>query len=351
MGRGADVQAPPDPYAEIRVRGIGALRGANYWSKRPITRLDLSIGAFEECSSAEVPGVTERLIAALPGLHEHRCSIGEPGGFITRLQRGTYVPHILEHVALELQRALGHHVGYGRTRGGDAAGEYTVVFEHRHEATGMRAAALALDVVQQAFAGTLTSAGHAIAELQMLAGTPDVPPLSPHIACAVSGGPARTALRLDIARRLNSTAGLIVEVNPAVVLHAGLPYATSDLVVLTDDPLIGIPERYQDDERRWRLLSVFADAVPRHGVVIAPAQRSAIHVSTHAIGARLAVFSGADAIRGSARRQACALAWVRGDVIHVEHGGLIVHEEARRFELAADVQAAAALAQLLHALR
>src|SRR5688500_18975166 len=134
---------------------LHATRGANYWSRLAITRMDLTVGAYEDISSADVPGVTSALVAAMPGLRDHRCSIGEPGGFIIRLKRETYLPHIVEHVALELQGMIGHDVGYGRTRGGDAPGEYTLIFEHLHEAVGLRAAALALDTVQGAFAGTL----------------------------------------------------------------------------------------------------------------------------------------------------------------------------------------------------
>ena len=163
---GGDV---PDPSVEIRMTALHATRGANYWSRRPVTRLDITTGVYDDLSSAHVPGVTASLVAAMPGLVEHRCSIGERGGFITRLRRGTYAPHIIEHVALELQSLIGHDVGYGRTRGGDVHGEYTIVFEHVSDVVGVRAAALALDVVQRAFAGTLDSVEPALAELRALA--------------------------------------------------------------------------------------------------------------------------------------------------------------------------------------
>src|SRR6476469_11259292 len=136
---------------------LHATRGANYWSRMPITRMDLTIGAYEDISSADVPGFTQSLVAAMPGLRDHRCSIGEPGGFLIRLKRGTYCAHVVEHVALELQGMIGHEVGYGRTRGRDTPGEYTLIFEHLNEAVGLRAAALALEIVQSGFAGTLES--------------------------------------------------------------------------------------------------------------------------------------------------------------------------------------------------
>ena len=143
------------PATEIQLTGLHSLRGANFWSQRPVTRLDLVVGRYDDISSADVPGVLDSLRRAMPGLIEHRCSIGQRGGFLQRLARGTYAPHIIEHVALELQVMAGLQVGYGKTRGGDAPGEYTVVFEHRHEQAGLRAGALALEIVQRAFGGTL----------------------------------------------------------------------------------------------------------------------------------------------------------------------------------------------------
>ncbi|HKP77026.1 MAG TPA: hypothetical protein VJT67_15955, partial [Longimicrobiaceae bacterium] len=106
----------PDPYAEIRLLGLRTVRGANFWSRAPVTRMDVAPGAYDDLSSAQAPGFTDALIAAIPGLWEHRCSIGERGGFVTRLRRGTYAPHIAEHVGLELQSMAGHDVGYGRAR-------------------------------------------------------------------------------------------------------------------------------------------------------------------------------------------------------------------------------------------
>ena len=104
----------PDPGSEIKMTTLHAMRGANYWSKLPVTRMDLTIGAYENISSADVPGFTKSLMEAMPGLRDHRCSIGEPGGFLIRLKRGTYCAHIVEHVALELQGMIGH----GQRKGG-----------------------------------------------------------------------------------------------------------------------------------------------------------------------------------------------------------------------------------------
>lgn len=332
-----------DAFSEIRLTALSATRGANYWSRRPVTRLDLVVGAFDEISSAESPEFTERLVSALPGLEEHRCSIGEPGGFITRLNRGTYAPHIVEHVALELQGMIGHEVGYGRSRGGDVEGEYTVVFEHRHEATGLRAAALALDIVQQNFAGTLTTIDHAIAELRAIAATPDVPPLTPHVLCGVSGGSARAELRTEIARRAGGEEDLIVDVSPAFILQAGLPYAVSDIAVVVDLALTDVPERYQDPERAERLVSVMADGLERGGVLVAPAKAWALQDAARSAGGGVAVFSGANDVTRRDKKVARSAAWVEHDTVVVEHRGRIAMREPLDGPLAPDAQAAAVL--------
>jgi len=77
----------PGAAAEIRVVALHATRGINYWSRRPVIRMDVQVGAFEHISSADAVRFTERLIAILPGLEAHECSIGAPGGLVLRLQR------------------------------------------------------------------------------------------------------------------------------------------------------------------------------------------------------------------------------------------------------------------------
>lgn len=70
----------PDPAVEIRMTTLHATRGANFWSRHPVMRMDIAVGAYEDISSADVPGFTDALVAAMPGLEAHRCSIGERGG-------------------------------------------------------------------------------------------------------------------------------------------------------------------------------------------------------------------------------------------------------------------------------
>jgi hypothetical protein len=336
----------PDANTEIRLVSLRSLRGANLWSRRPVTRIDLGVGAYDEISSAEVPGFTEALLAVLPGLWEHRCSIGERGGFVTRLRRGTYAPHIIEHVGLELQVKIGHDVGYGRARGGDRPGEYTVVFEHLHAEVGLRAAALALEIVRDAFAGTLETVGPALAELEALSTSPDVPPLRQSVFCGITGGGDRGAVRAEMVRRGIPDEDLIIDVAPAYVLNAGLPYSRSEIAVILDAEPVDVPERYQDPELAQRLVSVLADAVVRDGIVVAPAKEWEVQALARDAGCRVAVFSTRDDVTARDARLAHAVASVREGHIVFECCGERSDGGALDPALPADAQVAAALAVL-----
>lgn len=333
----------PDARAEIRLVSLRTVRGANFWSTRPVTRLDLAVGAYDEISSAEVPGLVEALVEALPGLREHCCSIGEPGGFVTRLRRGTYAPHVLEHVALELQAAVGHEVGYGRARGGDRPGEYTVVFEHRHAEVGLRAAGLALGIVQDAFAGAPGPVGPALTELEALARAPDAPPPRQRVLCGITGGGDRVAVRTEMLRRGVPPGEPVVEVAPAYLLNAGLPYARSAVAVILDAAPEDVPERYRDPERARRLVAVLADAVPPDGIVVAPAGEPEVQALARDAGCRVAVFAEGP-VAAEDLRVAHAVASVREGRIVLECRGERSDRGPLRPGAPAGAQVAAALA-------
>jgi len=334
-----------DPYTEIRITSLHATRGANYWSRSPVTRMDLAVGAYDDISSADVPGVTDALVGAMPELVGHRCSIGERGGFVTRLRRGTYAPHIIEHVALELQTMIGHDVGFGRTRGGDVDGEYTLVFDHVHEGVGLRTAALALETVQRAFAGTLTTVDHAVLELAALARTEGVPRLTQHVRCGITGGAGRAQTRAELAR-LGIGVGddLVVDVSPGYLLQAGLPYARSDMAIVLDAAPTDVPARYQDPERARRLVSILADALPRGCVAIVPAKEWEVQDYARDAGCGVAVFAGDGDVTRRDKRVARTAGFVDGGRIVIEHRGEPRDGGPIRDEAPAAAQVAAALA-------
>ncbi|MDZ7801123.1 MAG: cyanophycin synthetase [Trueperaceae bacterium] len=130
-----------------------ALRGPNFYSRYQAIYMRLDIGDLDQRPSDTVPAMGERLTALLPGLGEHRCSVGVPGGFLQRLERGTYAGHVVEHVAIELQNAIGFSVGYGKTVDSYDEGIYHVVYRYRDEACGLAAGTEAVALVQAMFDG------------------------------------------------------------------------------------------------------------------------------------------------------------------------------------------------------
>ncbi len=110
-------------------------------------RLIADIGALEELPSDRIPGFATRLLLTLPGLNLHSCSSGKPGGFAGRLADGTWLGHVVEHVALELQRAIGARVTRGKTRASGSPGTYDIIFAFEDEAVGSRAAYAAVELV------------------------------------------------------------------------------------------------------------------------------------------------------------------------------------------------------------
>src|SRR3954451_15628883 len=117
----------------VAVREMRVLRGPNLYAYIPVLKVVLDIGPYEERPSNSFPGLVERLVTWLPGLQTHECSVGRPGGFVERLQRGTYLAHIVEHVTLALQVQMGFDVRFGRARGTGERGVYNFVIAYKEE--------------------------------------------------------------------------------------------------------------------------------------------------------------------------------------------------------------------------
>ncbi|HVR09205.1 MAG TPA: cyanophycin synthetase, partial [Thermoanaerobaculia bacterium] len=126
-------------------------RGPNLYALGPVIRLRVDLGELEAYPTMRLPGFNERLLELIPTLHEHSCSYGEPGGFVRRLREdeGTWLGHVLEHVAIELQCLAGTPVTYGKTRSEALpAGQYHVIYSFAEEAVGTAAGALGLTVIR-----------------------------------------------------------------------------------------------------------------------------------------------------------------------------------------------------------
>ncbi len=124
--------------------------GPNLYANFPVIRFTVDLGPLEQNPSATIPGFVDALVEAVPGLYEHGCSYGEPGGFIRRLREdeGTWMGHIFEHVAIALQNRAGcKSVSFGKTRSADAPGVYHVVYQYEEEWVGKAAGELALDLL------------------------------------------------------------------------------------------------------------------------------------------------------------------------------------------------------------
>ncbi len=132
----------------IRILETLVLKGPNYWSYRPSVWMRIDLGPFKDKPSNQLAGFEERLVRLLPSLEEHHCSEGRPGGFLFRVREGTWLGHVAEHVAIEVQNLVGIPVSFGRTRETKSPGVYNLVYEMEEERVGIKAGKLALDVVE-----------------------------------------------------------------------------------------------------------------------------------------------------------------------------------------------------------
>jgi cyanophycin synthetase len=138
----------------IAILRVTYLRGPNIWTYRPVIEAWLDIGSLEDHPSNTLPGFYERLTTWLPGLIEHKCSPGVRGGFLQRLQEGTWAAHIVEHVTLEIQNLAGMQTSFGKARQTSKPGVYKVAFRTRQEQVGRQALVVARDLVLAAINDT-----------------------------------------------------------------------------------------------------------------------------------------------------------------------------------------------------
>lgn len=139
----------------MEIKNIKATCGPNYWSvsKQKLIVMELDIQELETQPTNEISGFYPRIRKVFPGLYEHYCSEGEPGGFFSRVKDGTWIGHVIEHIALELQILAGLEVGFGRTRGTGIRGVYDVVFECGDEESGRLAAKKAVSIARELIDG------------------------------------------------------------------------------------------------------------------------------------------------------------------------------------------------------
>ncbi len=134
----------------MKILEIKAMRGPNYWSIRrhKLIVMVLDLEDLEQKPTNKIDGFLDRLKEMFPGMYEHRCSIGAPGGFFQRVKDGTWMGHVIEHIALEIQSLAGMEVGFGRTRTYGKEGVYFVVFDYIEEKVGRYAAKAAFRIAE-----------------------------------------------------------------------------------------------------------------------------------------------------------------------------------------------------------
>lgn len=121
----------------MEILSLTAIHGPNVYHHRPVIIMKIDLQNFFDFVSDEAPHFNERLLALMPGLKQHECSPGHPGGFCERLVKGTYAAHIIEHIALELSAQAGIGVTFGKTRFTGTKGVYAIVTRFKDE-NGMK---------------------------------------------------------------------------------------------------------------------------------------------------------------------------------------------------------------------
>jgi cyanophycin synthetase len=150
----------------MKILKVNKLRGPNIWANYPVLEAWIDLEEMKDTSSEMIPGFNERLMGWLPTMVEHRCSIGERGGFFIRLRRGTYMAHILEHVTLELQSLAGTPVGFGRARETNTDGIYKVAIAYKEERLALACLDKAFELIQAAIHDTPFDVTKVVAELK-----------------------------------------------------------------------------------------------------------------------------------------------------------------------------------------
>jgi len=153
----------------MNILNINVLSGPNKWSvKRPyLIVMEIDIGVLENRPTNKIEGFYERLKELIPSLYEHQCSEDKPGGFFTRVKEGTWIGHIIEHIAIELQVMAGIETSFGQTRGTGTKGHYFVVFDYADEESGLLTAEKAVLIAQNLVDGTETDINQHIEEVRI----------------------------------------------------------------------------------------------------------------------------------------------------------------------------------------
>lgn len=152
----------------MKIQSIRTITGPNVWHYRPVLIMLLELDNLTEVASSDIPGFKENLLRLLPGIMKHTCSPGYEGGFVERLERGTYFGHIVEHIALELSELANIGVKYGKTVYGGKEGLYQVVVRYTHEEAMKSCLKFAVEIAEAAVAGQEYLVAEKVAEIKKI---------------------------------------------------------------------------------------------------------------------------------------------------------------------------------------
>jgi len=195
----------------MKVIDIKATRGPNYWSvrRRDLIVMLLDLEEMEEQPTNLIPGFYERIVAGMPSLQQHRCSEGTQGGFFKRVQEGTWLGHVIEHIALELQSLAGMNTGFGRTREAGRKGLYHVVFDYEEPECGKYAALAAVKIAEALVHDRLFDLQHDVNVLISLSHKYKLGPSTHAIVQEAINNAIRHAQASSIAVHLMATEGAV----------------------------------------------------------------------------------------------------------------------------------------------
>jgi len=160
----------------VEIISVTSYKGRNIYSHRPVIKALIDIGNLYDTPTKSIKNFNENLVSILPGLTKHYCSLGYEGGFLKRLNEGTYIPHVLEHMVLELQYMAGYDVYYGKSREYEKPSVYYIVFEYRNEKLALECLFVAVDMMKSLLHGMRPKMEGILKHLKKVAAETDMGP-------------------------------------------------------------------------------------------------------------------------------------------------------------------------------
>lgn len=160
----------------MNILSIQNYQGRNIYCHRPVIKAIVELGDLYDTPTSELEGFNEKLLSVLPGIAMHFCSCGYEGGFLERLQEGTYPAHVTEHIVLELQSMAGYSVSFGRSRLMAEPSTYTIVFEYVNEKSAIECLLAAVEIFNKLAVGQEPDIAELFGNIQKVAAETDLGP-------------------------------------------------------------------------------------------------------------------------------------------------------------------------------